>query len=50
MAGPIMLTPIGAVHGGRTEIFEDHWGPVVAQLILDPAVVDKDATAGLGPG
>jgi hypothetical protein len=36
MASPIMLTPIGVVRGGRTEIFEDHWGPVVAQFIRDP--------------
>jgi tRNA-Thr(GGU) m(6)t(6)A37 methyltransferase TsaA len=45
---PIALTPIGVVHGGRTEIFEDRWGTVVSRLILDPAVLDPDATVGLG--
>lgn len=48
MTGPITLTPIGVVRGGRAEIFEDHWGGVIATLILDPAVVDPDATLGLG--
>jgi tRNA (adenine37-N6)-methyltransferase len=43
----VRLTPIGVVHGGRTEISEDHWGDVTARLILDPAVLDPDATAGL---
>ncbi len=46
-AEPITLTPIGVVRGGRTEIFEDHWGAVQARLILDPAEVDPDATVGL---
>lgn len=45
---PITLTPTGVVHGGRTEIFEDRWGTVVSRLILDPAVLDPDATVGLG--
>jgi len=44
---PISLVPIGTVSGGRREIFEDEWGPVVSKLILDPAVVDPDATLGL---
>jgi hypothetical protein len=26
MTGFFALTPIGVVRGGRTEIFEDHWG------------------------
>ena len=47
MTGFFALAPIGVVRGGRTEIFEDHWGPVEARLILDPAVLDPDATAGL---
>jgi tRNA (Thr-GGU) A37 N-methylase len=44
----ITVRPIGVVSGGRGEIFEDHWGGVVSRLILDPAVVDPDATLGLG--
>jgi tRNA (adenine37-N6)-methyltransferase len=47
MSDPIVATPIGVVRGGRREIFEDHWGPVISQLILDPAMVDDDATLGL---
>ena len=47
MADPIVLTPIGVVRGGRTRIFEDHWGAVVARLLLDPAVLDQAATDGL---
>jgi len=47
MTGHIALAPIGIVRGGRTEIFEDHWGPVESRLLLDPAVLDPDATAGL---
>ncbi len=47
MTGFFALAPIGVVRGGWTEIFEDHWGPVEARLILDPAVLDPDATAGL---
>src|SRR5580700_2704095 len=45
---PVVLRPIGVVRGGRAEIFEAHWGPVVSRLILDPAVLDPDATLGLG--
>ena len=47
MTGHIARAPIGIVRGGRTEIFEDHWGPVESRLLLDPAVLDPDATAGL---
>ena len=47
MADPIVLTSIGVVRGGRTRIFEDHWGGVVSRLVLDPAVVDPSATGGL---
>src|ERR1700722_9050419 len=48
MSAPIVLTPIGLVRGGRADIREDHWGPEVARLILDPTVLDPDATIGLG--
>lgn len=47
MSEPAMLTPIGVVAGGRSEIFEDNWGPVVSRLILDPGQLDADATRGL---
>jgi len=47
MTDRIVLTPIGAVRGGRTRIFEDHWGSVVSRLVLDPSVVDLAATDGL---
>jgi tRNA (Thr-GGU) A37 N-methylase len=43
----ITLTPIGIVRGGRTEMAEDHWGGEVATLVLDPGMLDPDATAGL---
>jgi tRNA-Thr(GGU) m(6)t(6)A37 methyltransferase TsaA len=47
MTKPIVLTPIGVVRGGRSQIFEDHWGAVVSRLVLDPAVLDQAATDGL---
>ena len=47
MTDRIVLTPIGVVRGGRTRIFEDHWGPVVSRLVLDHTVVDPAATDGL---
>ena len=42
MTEPIVLTPIGVVRGGRSPIFEDHWGAVVSRLVLGPR--------GPGPG
>jgi tRNA (adenine37-N6)-methyltransferase len=47
MTEPVVLTPIGVVRGGRSQIFEDHWGEVVSRLVLDPAVLDQAATDGL---
>ena len=47
MTEPIALTPIGLVRGGRSQIFEDHWGAVVSRLVLDAAVLDPAATDGL---
>jgi hypothetical protein len=44
MNEPIVLTPIGVVRGGRSQIFGDHWGGVVSRLVLDPAVLDQAAT------
>jgi tRNA (Thr-GGU) A37 N-methylase len=47
-SGPaVSVTPIGVVRGGRTEITEDHWGTVVARIVLDPAVLEPEATLGL---
>jgi tRNA (adenine37-N6)-methyltransferase len=47
MSEPITVTPIGAVRGGRTEIFEDDWGDVTSTIVLDPAEVEPEATIGL---
>ena len=47
MSDSITLRPIGVVRGGRTEIFEDNWGDVTATIVLDPAEVEPEATAGL---
>jgi hypothetical protein len=46
MTEPIVLTPIGVVRGGRSQIFEDHWAAVVARLLLDPAVLDRPPPTG----
>ncbi len=47
MANPDRPHPIGVVRGGRTRIFEDHWGGAVSRLVLEPAVVDPSASDGL---
>jgi tRNA-Thr(GGU) m(6)t(6)A37 methyltransferase TsaA len=47
MISPVTLTPIGVVRGGREAIFEDHWADVVARIVLDPALLEPDATLGL---
>ena len=41
------MTPLGVVRSPRTEVVDDDWGDVVATLVLDPAVLDADATARL---
>ena len=41
------VRPLGHVRGGRTEVVDDDWGNVTADLVLDPDVVSPDATAGL---
>jgi tRNA (adenine37-N6)-methyltransferase len=47
-SGPaVSVTPIGVVRGGRSEITEDHWGTVVARIVLDPGVLEPEATLGL---
>jgi tRNA (adenine37-N6)-methyltransferase len=45
--GPLTVTPIGHVRGGRAEVIDDGWGAVRATIELDPAVVGARATAGL---
>jgi tRNA-Thr(GGU) m(6)t(6)A37 methyltransferase TsaA len=47
MSEAITVRPIGVVRGGRREIYEDHWGTVTAEIILDPALLDAEATLGL---
>jgi tRNA (Thr-GGU) A37 N-methylase len=44
---PITLTPIGKVVGGRAEPIDDDWDAVEASIVLDPELLDADATAGL---
>ena len=41
----IDIVPIGIVRGGRTEALDDDWGKVEAEIVLDPAAVQPDATA-----
>jgi tRNA-Thr(GGU) m(6)t(6)A37 methyltransferase TsaA len=43
----IELKPIGVVRGGRAEALDDDWGKVEAEIVLDPAVVQAEATLGL---
>lgn len=43
----ITLVPIGVVRGGRAEATDDHWGDVEADIVLDPAQLAPEATAGL---
>jgi tRNA-Thr(GGU) m(6)t(6)A37 methyltransferase TsaA len=47
MTGPVTLTPIGFVRGGRAEPTDDDWGPVGATIELDAARFTADAVAGL---
>lgn len=47
MIGEIVLRPIGEVIGGRDEIRDDDWGPVVSTISLDPDRFAPDALAGL---
>src|SRR5262245_6511480 len=47
MTGPISMTPIGIVRGGRTAIEADFWGAVRAEIVLDDSVLRPEATLGL---
>jgi tRNA (adenine37-N6)-methyltransferase len=40
------MVPIGMVNGGRTDLADDHWGDVVAEIVLDDRF-DADALRGL---
>ncbi len=43
----ISLTPIGRVHGGRSDTIDDDWGGSRATIRLDPARFTADALLGL---
>jgi len=43
----IELQAIGTVVGGRAQPTDDGWGDVEARIVLDPARLAADATAGL---
>ncbi len=45
---PIVVEPIGAVVGGRTEPLDDDWGAVEAVIRLDGRRFRPDVVAGLG--
>jgi tRNA-Thr(GGU) m(6)t(6)A37 methyltransferase TsaA len=47
MSDTIVLKPIGAVRGGRSEPIDDAWDAVEARIDLDPAQFGADATASL---
>lgn len=48
MAKPVIgLTPIGTVRSARHEPIDDGWDSIEAHIELDPALFDRDATAGL---
>jgi tRNA-Thr(GGU) m(6)t(6)A37 methyltransferase TsaA len=44
---PIVLEPIGRVHGGRSEAVDDDWGMSRTVIALDPLRFTPDALAGL---
>ncbi|WP_156256314.1 SAM-dependent methyltransferase [Sandarakinorhabdus oryzae] len=43
----VTLTPIGQVHGGRSEAIDDDWGASRASIRLDPAGFTTEALLGL---
>jgi tRNA (Thr-GGU) A37 N-methylase len=43
----VTLTPIGQVHGGRSEAIDDDWGASRARISLDPARFTAEALLGL---
>jgi tRNA-Thr(GGU) m(6)t(6)A37 methyltransferase TsaA len=47
MSKTFVLTPVGHVRGGRSDILDDDWGASRARIELDPARFKPDALAGL---
>jgi tRNA (Thr-GGU) A37 N-methylase len=47
MPETFVLTPVGHVRGGRSDILDDDWGASRARIELDPAMFEPDALAGL---
>ena len=47
MTESFVLTPVGHVRGGRSDIVDDDWGASRARIELDPARFQPDALAGL---
>ena len=45
--GEITMRPIGHVRSGRSVAEDDDWDAVEASIVLDPDVVEQDATLGL---
>ncbi len=43
----ILVTPIGHVVGGRSEVRDDSWDTARSRIVLDPAQVEAEATLGL---
>lgn len=41
------MTAIGHVRGGRAEAEDDGWDAVTARIVLDPGMLDPEATLGL---
>jgi tRNA (Thr-GGU) A37 N-methylase len=47
MPQTFVLTPVGHVRGGRSDIVDDDWGTSRARIELDPSRFKSDALAGL---
>jgi tRNA (Thr-GGU) A37 N-methylase len=47
MSETFVLTPVGRVRGGRSEIIDDDWGASQARIELDPKRFGPEALAGL---
>jgi tRNA (Thr-GGU) A37 N-methylase len=47
MPQTFVLTPVGHVRGGRSDIVDDDWGASRARIELDPSRFKSDALAGL---
>jgi tRNA (adenine37-N6)-methyltransferase len=47
MSKPLEMIPIGTVRSTRNEAIDDAWDAVATRIVLDPARLSPDATAGL---